>query len=206
MHTNASKDGTMSPPKLIERCLDQGIDVLAVTDHNEIRGALAVREEAPFPVIVGEEIKTLEGGEIIGLFLRQRIAPHAPAFETVAQIRSQGGLVYLPHPFDMVRSKRWSAELRTKLLQSADIIEVFNARNLFKAADARAGEAARHFQKVACAGADAHLPQEIGPTVVFLSPFRTPAELLASLRQAKFITARSSLWTKAASWLMKLAR
>lgn len=196
----------MAPDTVIARCLDEGIDVLAVTDHNEIRGALELAARAPFRVIVGEEIRTAEGGEIIGLFLREKIAARTPARDVVAAIRAQGGLVYLPHAFDPVRGKPWPAELRDELLRTTDIVEVFNARSLWPAADRRAVAAARQYGKVPCAGADAHLPSELGPTVVWLTAWDTPAALRESLRAARFTCVRNSPMLRAQQLWAALSR
>lgn len=198
-HTDASKDCRMSPTTLIERCLDEGVDVLAVTDHNEISGAWAVRRQAPFHVIVGEEIRCAEGGEIIGLFLSRKIERDLPALSVIADIRAQGGLVYLPHPFDPVRRKQWPRGFVETMLREADIVEVFNARNMFLSANAKAAEAARLLGKIPCAGADAHLPSEIGRTAVYLRPFTTPAELLVHLRSAQLVCKRNPPWVLAAA-------
>lgn len=205
-HTNASADCTMSSEVVVQRCLDEGVDVLAVTDHNEISGALELRRRAPFQVVVGEEIRCEEGGEIIGLFLTKKIAGGLPARAVIAEIRSQGGLVYLPHPFDPLRTKQWKPGLVDTLLPESDIIEVFNARNVVSASNARTAEKARVFQKVPCAGADAHVPAEIGRTVVFLPPFETPAELLRSLRSAHFECVRNPWWVHGATQWTKLWR
>lgn len=206
VHTRASRDCALSVEKLIQRCIDEGIDVAAITDHGTIAGALAARQRAPFQVIVGEEIETAEGGEIIGLFLADPVQSGSTARAVIAAIRSQGGLVYLPHPFDPLRATRWPHALREILLREADIVETFNARTLFPAANARAAEAARHLSKAPCAGADAHFSTEIGRTVVYLSPFRTPGELVHSLRTATFQVERSPLWARPASGLVKILR
>lgn len=194
----------MSPETLVHRCLDEGIDVLAVTDHHEIGGALAVRAAAPFTVIVGEEVRTAEGGEIIGLFLTERIPAGLPAPAVIAVIRAQGGLIYLPHPYDRVRGTRWEPHLREALLNEADIIEVFNARNLSPAADAAAAAAAGRLGKAAVAGADAHHPAEIGRTVTFLPPFSDPPSLLTALRQATLHGERTPAHVRFASALARL--
>lgn len=203
VHTNTSNDCRMSVEAVIARCVDEGVDVLAVTDHNEISGAQAVQRQAPFQVIVGEEIRTAEGGEIIGLFLREKIPRGRRALDAVRDIRAQGGLVYLPHPFDPFRTKRWPEDFRTTLLQTADIIEVFNARSLTEGPGRKAAAAAAHFGKATCVGADAHFPREIGPTVAFLSPFSAPETFLASLRRARFQCQRSPRWALPATRIVE---
>lgn len=187
-------DCALSPDAIVARCLDHGIDAVAITDHNEIQGARALQRRAPFRVIVGEEVKTAEGGEIIGLFLTEKIEQGLPAKQVIARIRAQGGLVYFPHPFDTIRRTAWPAGVAETLLPDADIIEVFNARNVVPAADEKARAAATRLGKALCAGADAHLLSEYGRTVVFLPPFETPAELLESLRQARFAEVRAPWW------------
>jgi len=206
VHTRASRDCTLSAEKLIQRCLDEGVDVVAITDHGTIAGALEVRQRAPFQVIVGEEIETLEGGEIIGLFLRELIPDGRTARTVITAIRSQGGLTYLPHPFDLLRKTRWSRAQREMLLREADIVETFNARTLFSGANAQAAAAAKNLSKVPCAGADAHFSTEIGRTVVYLTPCQTPGELMNSLRTATFQVRRSPLWARPASGLTRIIR
>lgn len=193
----------MSVETVIAKCIDEGVDVLAVTDHNEISGAHELQQRAPFQVIVGEEIRTAEGGEIIGLFLKEKISQGQQARDVVQEIRAQGGLVYLPHPCDSLRKKQWRPGVLENLLPEADIVEVFNARNFIPSSNARAAAWAQTFQKVPCAGADAHVPAEIGRTAVFLPPFETPAELLRSLRSARFACVRNPWWVYAATrWTM----
>ena len=196
----------MSVETVIAKCLDEGVDVLAVTDHNEISGAQALQRHAPFHVIVGEEIRTTEGGEIIGLFLQEKIAQGQHARDVVREIRAQGGLIYFPHPFDRIRTKQWPDPLRATLLQTADIVEIFNARSMTRAPERKAREAAERLGKVGCVGADAHFPREIGPTVVLLPPFSTPETLLASLRMAHFRCQRSPRWVLPATKLVELLR
>ena len=206
VHTNASKDCRMSVETVIAKCIDEGVDILAVTDHHSVQGARELQRKAPFQVIVGEEVLTAEGGEIIGLFLQECIPQGRPATDVIREIRLQGGLMYLPHPFDRLRTKRWPPSLRASVLQAADILEVFNARSLTHTPERRATATVEQLGKVACAGADAHFPREIGPTVVLLPPFSTPETLLASLRAAHFRCQRSPRWVLPATKLIELTR
>src|SRR3990172_204249 len=126
-HTHFSRDALTSVDTFAQRYQRAGIDCVAVSDHNNIDGALAVREVAPFRVIIAEEIKSTEG-EIIGLFLQETIRKGLTPEDTVRAIKEQGGLVLVPHPFDRTRRSviRESALLR--ILPQVDVIEVFNAR------------------------------------------------------------------------------
>jgi len=193
-HTDASPDCTMTTDTIIERCLDEGVDVYTVTDHGTLDGAHRLADRAPFRVIVGEEIQAVEGGDLIGLFLRRPVSPRLPARDVIRAIREQGGLVYIPHPFDTSRKKQWPASVRAEVLNEADIVEVFNARNVFSSADRQAAAFALAHGKTAVAGADAHRPSEIGQTLVYLPPFATATELLKSLERSEFRCVRTPRW------------
>ena len=102
MHTRYSPDSDMSPERLVRKCLQVGLNCIAVTDHNTIEGALRVRQVAEFTVIIGEEVGTSDG-EVTGLFLNETVPSGLSAVETAKRIKEQGGLVSLPHPFDRFR-------------------------------------------------------------------------------------------------------
>ena len=102
-HTHYSPDSILTPKQFVREARRRRLDVVAVTDHNTIRGALAVRELADFPVIIGEEVRS-EDGEILGLFLSEEIPKGLSAGDTIARIKDQGGIVGVPHPFDSLRS------------------------------------------------------------------------------------------------------
>src|SRR5512137_1881429 len=103
-HTSASFDCLASPESVVKAAASRGLTHLAITDHDTIDGALRARDAAPdgLTVIVGEEVRTADG-DLIALFLEQAVAPHRPAAETIAEVRAQGGLVGIPHPFDKNR-------------------------------------------------------------------------------------------------------
>ena len=137
MHTYYSRDCATSPEALVARALRMGIGCIAVTDHNTIRGAQAVAKIAPFPVIVASEVKSTHG-EITGLFLTEEVPRGLSPMETVERIKAQGGLVSIPHPYDTVRTSVLSDDAMVEVLPHADIIEAFNARNVFRGAEERA--------------------------------------------------------------------
>jgi len=184
IHTTFSPDSTITPERLVERCLELGINCIAVTEHNSLAGALAVAAIAPFKVIPAEEVKSTEG-EIIGLFLQEEIPARLTPEETVARIKAQGGLVCLPHPFDRVRREPLKPEARGRILPQIDIVEILNARTTFKADNAHARAFALEHGLAMSAGSDAHSPGEIGRAYVELAEFESPAEFLASLREGR---------------------
>lgn len=181
-HTLCSKDCCSSYDTIIEAVQRSGLDGIAVTDHNELHGALELQRRAPFLVIAGEEIKTARG-EIIGLFLRERIAPGQDPIETVRQIHQQGGVVYVPHPFDEVRGSRIQRAALEEITPDIDILEVFNARNALPRFNRRALDYARRHDLLAGAGSDAHTLSEYGHAYVEIPAFSTPAGFLDSMRR-----------------------
>ncbi len=191
LHTCYSMDCAMPLEQIIDRCLKVGINCLAITDHNTIEGALHMREIAPFKVIVGEEILT-SGGELIGLFLSHHIPSGLSLEETISRIKSQGGLVCIPHPYDTVRLSASRDSLFESLMPQVDIVEVFNARSLSPTSTDKAWQLAHKYGKLASAGSDAHSPQEIGNAYIEMPDFNDKEGFIASLEQGKISGNRSS--------------
>ena len=191
IHTCYSIDCLTPLEQIVERCLKLGINCIAVADHNTIAGALKLREIAPFKVIVAEEILT-PVGEIMGLFLSEKISQGLSPQETISRIRSQGGLVAIPHPFG--RSLPWNANIltSTEVLSQVDIIETFNSRTPFSSSIAKARKLAEEQGKAASAGSDAHTLGEIGQAYVEMPEFDGPHDFLNSLAQGKIFGQKSS--------------
>jgi len=192
LHTHYSRDCAVAPEVVVATAQRRGLDGLIVTDHDEIAGAYAVKAIAPFPVVIAEEIKT-DAGEIIGLFIQERIPRGLPPLATARLVREQGGLVCVPHPFDRLRGSRLRAAALDQLVAEGlvDIIEVFNSRTTFPADNARAAVYARQHDLPACAGSDGHAVMEYGRAYVELEPFDGPRQYLANLRAARLHTAAS---------------
>jgi len=184
VHTCYSKDCLVSLEDVIAAAQRQGLGALAVLDHNAIEGALALQALAPFAVIVGEEIYTTEG-EIAGLFLRELIPPRLTPMQTVARIHEQGGLVYIPHPFESIRQARLNERALMEVLDHVDAIEVLNARVMRPQDNARAVRFAQAHDLPAGAGSDAHTAAEIGQAYVEMPPFTDPDSFLRSLSKGK---------------------
>lgn len=187
------------------RCLELGINCLAVADHDTITGALKLKEIAPFPVIVAEEILTTSG-EMMGLFLKERVCQGLSPQETVSQIRLQGGLVAIPHPFG--RGLPWHANtlISAGVLSQVDIVETFNARTPFSSSNEKAFRLAREHAKAASAGSDAHTPGEIGRAYVEMREFDGPSDFLNSLGQGRIFGQTSSPVVHLASTWAKMKR
>jgi glycosyltransferase involved in cell wall biosynthesis len=195
MHTDHSHDCATPVEVLLATARAQGLGAIAVTDHNEISGALEAQAKAAdygVKVIVGEEVKTASQGEVIGLFLSERIPRGLTMAETVAEIRRQGGVVYVPHPFDRMHSVP-DYEHLLGVVEDVDAIEVYNPRVAIGSFNEEAARFADKYRIPAGAGSDAHVAQGLGSVRVRLPDFDGPQEFLQALRSAQIISKPGTL-------------
>jgi hypothetical protein len=195
MHTDHSHDCATPVEVLLATAREQGLGAIAVTDHNEISGALEARAQAAaagVKVIVGEEVKTAHEGEVIGLFLEEKIPRGLSLPETIAQIHEQGGVVYVPHPFDRMHSVP-DYEHLLPVIDRVDAIEVFNSRVAIGSFNDEAERFAAKYRIAGGAGSDSHVAQGLGSVRVRMRDFDGPHEFLQSLRDAEIHTRPSSL-------------
>jgi predicted metal-dependent phosphoesterase TrpH/glycosyltransferase involved in cell wall biosynthesis len=207
LHTSWSSDCSVPVEELLDHAEAAGLGAIAVTDHNVFGGALEAVELArdrDLIVIPGEEVKTDGQGEVIGLFLSEEI-PRGMSFgDTVAAIKAQGGLVYLPHPFDRLHSIPDSATLRRHLAE-IDVFEVYNARLLFEGYNDEALRFARKYNLTMGAGSDAHVPQGLATGGVRMRAFDGPEEFLLSLRSAEILRRPKSLaYLQSLKWVAQV--
>jgi predicted metal-dependent phosphoesterase TrpH len=188
LHTALSGDAVTTIDQLADRVEQEGLDVVCITDHNVTAAAMAAVERGiGARVIVGEEIRTTKG-DIIGLFLTERIPYVLPLAEALGLVRAQGGLVYLPHPFDPGRSTLdpvISAQLCAD--GRVDVVEAFNAKIENEEFNRRAAELAARYDLPGGAGSDAHDPDGIGAAYLEMPDFDGPSQFLAALRQASVV-------------------
>jgi dephospho-CoA kinase len=203
VHTRLSFDCLSRPDAVVGAALARGLDRLCITDHNEIEAALELVERFPNRVIPGEEVKTREGVDVIGLYLTEWIPRGTPARETCERIREQGGLVYVPHPF--AGGKGGGGGILDEIVDLVDIVEGFNARLHRDSLNRRARDWARERGLPVGAGSDAHTLREIGNGYVELPPFNNdPASFLAALGAGSMQGRESSRLVHLASTLAKL--
>ena len=187
MHTDHSGDCATPVDVLIETARDRGLGAIAITDHNEVSGALEARKLAEelgdIKVIVAEEVKTAEQGEVIGLFLEEKIPKGLTMAETIAAIRAQGGLVYVPHPFDRFHSVP-DYEHLLEIVEEIDLLEVFNPRVALTSFNEEAVRFATKYRIVPAAGSDSHVAQGLGSVRQKIHDFDRPAEFLEAMRDA----------------------
>ncbi|MDO9353550.1 MAG: PHP domain-containing protein, partial [Solirubrobacteraceae bacterium] len=195
MHTDTSHDCATPVEVLLATARERGLGAIAVTDHNEIDGALEAAELAAqygIKVIVGEEVKTASQGEVIGLFIKEKIPRGLTLQETIAEIKRQGGVVYVPHPFDRMHSVP-DYEHLLDVLDDIDAIEIFNPRVAVGAFNDEARRFAQKYRLAMGAGSDAHVAQGLGSVRVRMPDFDGPEEFLAGLRLAEIAPRPASL-------------
>jgi len=198
-------DSENSPEEIITRCQEMGINCIAVADHDAVEGGLQIQKMAPFTVIVAEEVLTFNG-EVMAMFIKERIASGIAIEEAMDRIHAMGGLVCIPHPFDPLRGLRLSAEEFDKLAPKIDIIEVFNARCRVNSAAIKAKEYAHTHNLAMTGGSDAHTIREIGNVNVTLEEFKTPQEFLTSLCKADIEGKRASPFVHLNSTIAKIKK
>jgi glycosyltransferase involved in cell wall biosynthesis len=188
VHSHHSKDCVSPVADILERARDVGLDVVAITDHDSVAGGLEARELAGrfgVRVIVGEECKTAEG-EVVGLFLEETVPPGMSFAETVAAIRGQGGIVYVPHPFDRLHTVPSAAVLRANVTD-IDVLEVFNSRLAFPGFNEQAERFARRYRIPAAAGSDAHVLASLGTALTGMDDFAGPGDFVAALTESRIV-------------------
>ena len=196
MHTDHSPDCATPVEVLLETAKQNGLGAIAVTDHNEISGAIEARDLAQrvggIQVIVAEEVKTAHQGEVIGLFIEEKIERGMSLAETIDEIKRQGGLVYVPHPFDRLHSVP-DYEHLVEVVERIDILEVFNPRIAIDSFNEEAVRFARKYGIVPGAGSDSHVAQGLGSVKIRLRDFEGPQEFLESMRAADIVRKHKNL-------------
>lgn len=159
MHTWGSWDCLSDPERVLARARERGVERIALTDHDRLDVALEMAARHPEAIIPGEEVKTAEGVDVIGLYLSEEIPRGTPAREVCERVRAQGGVAYLPHPY--APGKGGSGRLAEELVSLVDVVEVFNARLHPEERNRPAEDLARRHGKLRGAGSDAHTVGEV---------------------------------------------
>jgi predicted metal-dependent phosphoesterase TrpH len=201
-HTMWSGDSTTTPDEVRDAVVASGIDVLCITDHHEIAGAVRLRSELPCRVVVGEEVRTQQG-EIIGLFLTERVPFGLTPVDTARLIRDQGGIVYIPHPFDPMRRNLAEPAIRALADHGLlDAMEGLNAKTSLRSLNRQASEVAAELGVAVGAGSDAHVPDALGAAYVEIDDLDldhvdAPGTFLMALRSATVV---GHHWDHARPW------
>ncbi len=205
IHTEYSPDCNTPLARIIDRCLEVGINCIAISDHNTIEGALKLQDIASFTVIVAEEIMTPHG-EIMGMFLKESIPGGLSVAETISRIRTQDGLVAVPHPFDRFRQSALDIDITRSLAEQGeiDVVEVFNSRTPLYRSSARAESFARKYGIPGSAGSDAHTIQTIGDAYVEMPEFSGCQDFLSALARGTVFGHRTNPFVHINSVLARL--
>lgn len=183
-HSTASPDGGIMPKQYVDMVESKKLNYVAITDHGRIDFALDIQKILGDRIIVGQEIKT-SSGDIIGLYLKKPVKENQPLDQAVADIKSQSGLVYVPHPFEKVRSGISEQDLIT-IAEQIDIIEVINGRAMFDASK-KASSLAKQHNLAACASSDAHGQSGWGRTYTILESEPTRKNLVQLIDSSKLV-------------------
>ena len=209
VHTCYSKDSLVDISRLLAHCRKIGIDRIAITDHNEIDGALEAYQIAPDRVIVGEEIQTTQG-ELLGYFMQERVPSELEPMEAIRRLKAQGAVISVAHPFDSIRGQHWAFDELEKITPYIDAIETYNARCLTEGPNQQAAIFARDHNLLATVGSDAHSLKEVGQASLWMAPFNGPVAFKAALKTVEMDTRLSPafvhLFSRFAVYRKKIAQ
>ena len=193
-HTIFSKDCLTRPEAAIARARSLGLDKLAITEHNNLAGALRAKELAPDLIIVGEEIMTTHG-ELIAYFVKEEVPRDLSPQETIRRLREQGAVIAIPHPLDSLRNSAMGMANVLEVIDLVDAIEVRNARCVRPQDNLAALALAQERGLLITAGSDAHIPFELGHCYVEMPAFEDDAEsFVDALQTAKPMGKESPFW------------
>ena len=202
IHTYCSMDCNTPLQDIINRCLELGINCIAIADHGTTEGAIKMQGIAPFHVIVAQEILTPHG-ELIGMFLKETVPGGLTVEQAISRVKAQGALIGVPHPFDAFGRVGLGEKIVKEIADELDFIEVFNSRSPLLSTSTKAQAFAREHAIPGSAGSDAHSKSEIGSTYIEMPEFNGKDEFLQSLARGKIFGCKAnplvhfgSLWAK----------
>ena len=202
IHTRFSRDSILTEERFIEKAVERGLTHVCVTNHNNVEGAVAVRDKVAelglsdqLTVILGEEVSTADG-EVVGVFLQKTIPRGLSANETADEIHRQGGLVSIPHPFDPFRGSHIKEGPLRNLADTGkiDMVEVFNCRITLQRHNQEAADFAKRYGIPGIAASDSHSSFEVAMAFNAMPSFDSAEELKASLAENEWHASRSSVF------------
>ncbi len=210
VHSNYSPCSESPLQEIYDYCIKNDIGAIAICDHNEIIGAQRFKElAAGIKVIIGEEIKTKQG-EIIGLFLSEKIEPMMSVEDTIKKIKDQHGLVMLPHPFDIIRPFHLRSGTLSRICRQVDLVEIFNSKMLIRLSNKKARIYAGKINKTGVIGSDAHYVKAIGSAIMDIEDFSGPEDFLTKIKNATVVKAKNlgvltTIWSCTKKFIKGLA-
>ena len=203
-HTAASSDSLVKVKDLIRTARDRGIDRLAITDHNTIKGAVMAKSIDPELIIIGEEILTTKG-ELLAFFVKEEIPRGLSPEEAIQRLKEQKAFISVSHPFDRLRHG-WETKDLEEITPHIDAIEVFNARSFSPEVNLAAKDYAKQHNLLGTVGSDAHTLHEVGMATQIVSFFDDAESLRTSLSHTTPIEKYSSPIVRLASTYAKLLK
>lgn len=183
IHSHFSADGDMSPEDVIKSAKESGLDAIAVTDHNSIKGGVEAQKISKgLIVFVGSEIKTKEG-EIIGLNLKKDVPCDLSLVQACKLVKEQNGFIIVPHPFDKFRNG--IGDEIEKIVRYIDAVEIFNARTLIDGFNNKSFEFAKKRGLPFVAGSDSHFKSEIGSVCMLVDCGGKKSEILKAIKEGR---------------------
>ncbi len=182
VHSHCSRDGLAAPAAIVAAARAAGLDKIAITDHNTLRGAWAVRELAPELVIMGEEVRT-DAGELIAFFVEEEVPADLALDEAIRRLRAQGAVIGVSHPLDRLRREAMGLQHVLRIIDRLDFLETYNSRCLLADDNRRAAALAQAHGLPGSAGSDAHNAGHIGRAYVEMPAFTDATTFLESLRR-----------------------
>ena len=202
IHTIYSYDGTATIPAVLQRAQQAGLDLVAITDHDQIRGAWEAEQLAPkfgLQVLPGMEITTAEG-DLLALAIRKPIPPGLSLMETIWRVGAQDGFCIAPHPgVNGLGMKSLSFAALGRALCNQDIrrvllgLETYNATALDRTGNLSAKIWAKQLDVAQTGSSDAHVLGAIGLGTTFF-PGKTPLDLVAALWMGTTRACQGSEW------------
>ena len=193
-HTIYSKDCLTRPEDAIARARSIGLDKLAITEHNNLAGALRAKELAPDLIIIGEEIMTTHG-ELIAYFVKEEVPRDLSPQETIGRLREQGAVISIPHPLDSLRNSAMGMANVLEVIDQVDALEVRNARCVRPQDNLAALALAQERGLLTTAGGDAHIPFELGHCYMEMPEFEDdPESFIDALQFARPMGKESPFW------------
>lgn len=196
IHTFYSHDSTITPKELVTYAKKNGLDAVAVTDHDSNEAALKLSKRKDFLIIPGVEVSTING-HVLALDVTEKIPPKLDALMTIEKIHQAGGIAIAAHPTALYRGK-----LRTHMTQEFDAVEVINASSVpFGFSNRINHQLARAFNLPETGGSDAHYAPEIGIAYSLVEADLDKDEIITAIKKGK-----TTACGRAIPWRMRLKR
>jgi predicted metal-dependent phosphoesterase TrpH len=183
VHTNYSRDGESSIEEILRVAEEEGLDAIAITDHDSVDGAKrALTIPSPVLVIPGIEVSTKQG-HLLVLGVTEIIPSGLDVIDTVNIARRMGALLILPHPYHIWR--HGVARRKKAGMMVVDAVEVFNSRYIVGSANSKAARIAKRLGKPCVGGSDAHNAKFVGFGRTYVDSERNIPAILDAIRAGK---------------------